>query len=131
MASYFAERINHILPEKLAEDFRKFYVDTALLGNPKALALAVDYFGFDHVLFGTDAPLGIATALLGNPKALELAVDYFGFDHVLFGTDAPLGIAPTGATVEIIQAIEELPLTEEAKDGIFQANLLQLIRGEY
>ena len=98
MAPYFAERINHILPEKLAEDFRKFYVDTALLGNP---------------------------------KALKLAVDYFGFDHVLFGTDATLGIAPAGATVEIIQAIEELPLTVEAKDGIFQANLLQLIRGEY
>lgn len=62
MAPYFAGRIEHILPEKLAQDFKKFYVDTAILGNSKALELAVEYFGADHVLFGTDAPLGIAPA---------------------------------------------------------------------
>ncbi|MFZ2185463.1 MAG: amidohydrolase family protein [Streptococcus parauberis] len=97
MAPYFAERINHILSEQLANDFKKFYVDTALLGNP---------------------------------KALELAVANFGADHLLFGTDAPLGIAPAGATAEIIQAIEELPITEQAKEGIFQGNFMQLIKGE-
>lgn len=62
MVPFFAERIHHILPKEQADDFHKFYVDTAILGNPKALDLTVDYFGADHVLFGTDAPLGIAPA---------------------------------------------------------------------
>lgn len=62
MIPYFAERINHIVNKELKDDFKKFYVDTALLGNPKALELAIEYFGIDHVLFGTDAPLGISPA---------------------------------------------------------------------
>lgn len=62
MVPYFAGRIERILPEDQAADFKKFYVDTALLGNPKALELCVDYYGLDHVLFGTDAPLGILPA---------------------------------------------------------------------
>lgn len=56
MIPYFAGRIDHILPPAQADDFKKFYVDTALLGNAPALQLAIDYFGPDHVLFGTDAP---------------------------------------------------------------------------
>ena len=62
MIPYFAERINHILGRELAEDFKKFYVATALLGNPKAIELAIYYFGIEHVLFGTDVPLGINPA---------------------------------------------------------------------
>ncbi|MGT2928709.1 amidohydrolase family protein [Streptococcus dentasini] len=62
MVPYFAGRIERILPAEQAADFKKFYVDTALLGNPKALELCVDYYGVDHVLFGTDAPLGILPA---------------------------------------------------------------------
>ena len=62
MVPFFAERIRYILPEEQVADFHKFYVDTAILGNPKALELTVDYFGADRVLFGTDAPLGIAPA---------------------------------------------------------------------
>lgn len=72
MIPFFAERINHILPADLAEDFKKFYVDTALLGNPKALELTVEYFGVDKVLFGTDAPLGIAPA--GATEAITEAI---------------------------------------------------------
>lgn len=59
MIPYFAERINHILGRELAEDFKKFYVDTALLGNPKAIELAIYYFGIEHVLFGTDHLSGL------------------------------------------------------------------------
>lgn len=62
MIPFFAERINHILPAQQAADFHKFYVDTALLGNPSAIKLTIDYFGSSHVLFGTDAPLGIQPA---------------------------------------------------------------------
>ncbi|BAQ24481.1 amidohydrolase family protein [Streptococcus troglodytae] len=60
MVPFFGERIHYILPEEQVADFHKFYVDTAILGNSKALELTVNYFGIDHVLFGTDAPLGIA-----------------------------------------------------------------------
>ena len=52
---------------------RKFYVDTAILGNIKALELAVDYYGANHVLFGTDAPLGIPPA--GATREILAAID--------------------------------------------------------
>ncbi len=38
--------------------FRNFYNDTAIYGNTPALMCAYDFFGADHLLFGTDAPLG-------------------------------------------------------------------------
>ncbi|HEL1676635.1 TPA: amidohydrolase family protein [Streptococcus suis] len=73
LAPFFSERIQYILPEIQVEDFRKFYVDTAILGNPKALELTLDYFGLDRVLFGTDAPLGIAPA--GATQVILEAID--------------------------------------------------------
>ena len=33
-----------------------FYCDTVLQGNTPALMCALDFFGEDHVVFGTDAP---------------------------------------------------------------------------
>ncbi|AVK63778.1 4-oxalomesaconate hydratase [Lactobacillus sp. CBA3606] len=60
MVPYFAGRIDHILPAAQAADFKKFYVDTALLGNSAALQLTVAYYGIEHVMFGTDAPFGSA-----------------------------------------------------------------------
>lgn len=59
MVPFFSGRIDHILDEKHAQDFKKFYVDTAILGNTQALKLAIDYYGIDHVLFGTDAPFAV------------------------------------------------------------------------
>lgn len=59
MVPFFAGRIKYTMSEQQYEDFQKFYVDTAILGNPKALELAVDFFGDDHVLFGTDAPFAV------------------------------------------------------------------------
>ncbi|WP_105128152.1 amidohydrolase family protein [Streptococcus suis] len=73
LAPFFSGRIQYILPEIQVEDFRKFYVDTAILGNPKALELTLDYFGLDRVLFGTDAPLGIAPA--GATQVISEAID--------------------------------------------------------
>ena len=34
---------------------RRFYTDT-VSNNPAALALALDFYGTDHILFGTDYP---------------------------------------------------------------------------
>ncbi len=89
MVPFFAGRIEHILTKEQAEDFKKFYVDTAILGNP---------------------------------KALELAVDYYGVSHVLFGTDSPLGILPAGATQKIIEAIEDMDITDSEKESIYWKN---------
>lgn len=94
MVPFFAGRVDRILSPAQAADMRKFYVDTAILGNP---------------------------------KALDLAVDYYGADHVLFGTDAPLGILPAGATHEILQAIDEMNVSEADKNAIRYGNCQRLI----
>lgn len=62
MAPFFAGRIDHILIAQQAADFKRFYVDAAILSNPAALRFTLDYYGDDHVLFGTDAPFGILPA---------------------------------------------------------------------
>ncbi|BDR58911.1 amidohydrolase family protein [Xylocopilactobacillus apicola] len=72
MIPFFSERILYTEGEKNYQQFKKFYVDTALLGNPKALELTVDFFGLDHVLFGTDSPLGIP--LVGPTKEIKTAL---------------------------------------------------------
>ena len=64
MVPYFAERVKGVIRNSrsyypgIDEDFKKFYVDTALYGNTSGLMCAYDYYGADHILFGTDAPLG-------------------------------------------------------------------------
>jgi uncharacterized protein len=64
MVPFFGERIKWVLslvPNRypnLPEQFKKFYVDTAVYGNTPALMCAYEYYGADHMLFGTDAPLG-------------------------------------------------------------------------
>jgi len=47
------------LPYKgLSQDFHKFYVDTAIYGNTTGLMDSYAFYGADHMLYGTDAPLG-------------------------------------------------------------------------
>ena len=72
MIPYFSQRIKYIQSAENYADFHKFYVDTAILGNPKALELAVEFFGPDHVLFGTDSPFGIPP--VGPTAVIEQAV---------------------------------------------------------
>ncbi len=63
MVPFFAGRIEAGDRGTMAEripDFRKFYNDTALYGNTAALMCGHAYFGADHLLFGTDMPLGAA-----------------------------------------------------------------------
>lgn len=38
--------------------FRLFYADTAMFGGRSSLLSALDFFGPDHLVFATDAPLG-------------------------------------------------------------------------
>lgn len=74
MVPYFAERINWIMSARFRRDsivhdpiqhFHKFYVDTAVYGNLDALMCGYAFYGADHILFGTDAPLGPRGGLTG------------------------------------------------------------------
>jgi len=58
--------------------FRRFYADTALFGAPHAVRCVLDFFGPDHVLFGTDMPLGPPNAVeatIADLDSLRLAED--------------------------------------------------------
>ena len=40
------------------ESFRGFYADTAAFGAPHTVRCSLEFFGVEHMLFGTDSPLG-------------------------------------------------------------------------
>ena len=52
MASFYANRIRN-------ENMKKFFNDTAVYGKTGSLMCAYDYFGPEHLLFGTDMPFGL------------------------------------------------------------------------
>jgi len=64
MVPFYRGRVDYTLnlyplPFKgLSQDFRKFYVDTAIYGNTPGLMDCYTFFGAEKMLFGTDAPLG-------------------------------------------------------------------------
>lgn len=71
-----AEGIGLPMPTKISkpyvEHFRRFYCDTAVSGfGPKALELAVDFFGPERVLFGSDAPFDIEGGQIFIAEALR------------------------------------------------------------
>jgi aminocarboxymuconate-semialdehyde decarboxylase len=68
-----ARQVNDGLPRPILDYFRQFYVDTALFGAPHAVRCILDYFGPDHVLFGTDVPLGPPHAVEATIADLEAA----------------------------------------------------------
>lgn len=76
MVPYFDGRIRHILSTQQAADFKKFYVDTAVLDNPGAIRLAITYYGVDHVLFGTDAPFAVMPS--GATNLIIQAINQIG-----------------------------------------------------
>ena len=61
------------LPRPPLDYFRRCYVDTALFGAPHAVRCVLDFFGPQHVLFGTDMPLGPANAVEATIADLEAA----------------------------------------------------------
>ncbi len=46
------------LTQRPMDYFKRFYADTALFGAEHAVRCSMDFFGIDHVLFGTDDPYG-------------------------------------------------------------------------
>lgn len=73
--------------------FHRFYADTALFGAPHAVRCVIEFFGAEHVLFGTDTPLGPPHAIdatiadldaVGLPET-DLAQIYAGNAQRLLG----------------------------------------------
>lgn len=52
--------------------FRMFYADTAMFGSANALNLGLNFFGSEHVLFATDAPLGPIKTTVEAVRAQEI-----------------------------------------------------------
>jgi predicted TIM-barrel fold metal-dependent hydrolase len=81
MVPFFADRLKwYVSASKvflenepdIYEHFHRFYVDTALYGSTSALQCSYDYYGADHMLFGTDAPLGPRWGMIeGTIKSIE------------------------------------------------------------
>jgi predicted TIM-barrel fold metal-dependent hydrolase len=57
------------------EYFREFYADTALFGAGNGLSCGLDFFGAEHVVFATDAPLGPIAKTIAALDALNLDND--------------------------------------------------------
>jgi uncharacterized protein len=59
MIPFFEQRIRWLHPRpKTHANLRRFYNDTALYGSTPALMCGYAFFGADHILYGTDMPLG-------------------------------------------------------------------------
>ncbi|MEM3484349.1 MAG: amidohydrolase family protein [Candidatus Bathyarchaeia archaeon] len=69
------------------------------------------------------------TALYGNTPALMCAYQWCGPDHMLFGTDFPYD-SEFGEryTRQTINAIEQMPISREEKELIFEKNARTLLR---
>jgi predicted TIM-barrel fold metal-dependent hydrolase len=63
------------------ESLKRFYADTANFGNPIALTAALEFFGPEHVLFGTDFGFSVSFA----PETIE-DVETVVTDEELKGT---------------------------------------------
>ena len=57
------------------EYFRMFYGDTAMFGGYHGTKCGLEYFGADHVVFATDAPMASIPETLEVIDRLELAAD--------------------------------------------------------
>ena len=57
------------------EYFKMFYNDTALNGNASGLMCAYQFFGEDHLLFGTDMPHDVENGAIAIRKTIEAIED--------------------------------------------------------
>ncbi len=66
-------QVKDTLPRPPLDYFQRFYVDTALFGAPHAVRCVLEFFGPQHVLFGTDMPLGPANAVEATMADIDVA----------------------------------------------------------
>lgn len=68
------------VPRPYVDEFKHFYGDTVVTyGGSAALARARDFFGIDHIVFGTDTPYGLREGREFNELAVS-AVAGLGLD---------------------------------------------------
>jgi predicted TIM-barrel fold metal-dependent hydrolase len=68
------------------------------------------------------------TALFGSLSGTKCGLDFFGVDHVLFASDFPFDPEAGMYIRDTIRIIEQLEISEQAKDQIFQGNARQLLK---
>jgi uncharacterized protein len=68
------------------------------------------------------------TALFGAPAAVACGLSFFNVDHVLFASDTPFEPRPGLYIRETIDAIERLPIADEARAKIYSGNARALLR---
>jgi predicted TIM-barrel fold metal-dependent hydrolase len=75
MTSFFASRLSRPpgdwLKKPPLEYFKMFYVDTALGGYVPSIMFSYNFFGADHMVFGTDMPFGGDAGFGRNIAAIE------------------------------------------------------------
>jgi len=70
--------VGRALAKRPYDYYRMFYGDTALFGAKHAIQCAIEFFGVDHILFGTDMPFDpekgplFIRETIANIEALEL-----------------------------------------------------------
>ena len=75
MVPHYRERARTIMRKHEDRYFKYFYTDTALYGNTTGLMSAFDYYGADHIMFGTDSPLGGPAVANGNTDQTIIAIE--------------------------------------------------------
>lgn len=90
-------QVKDSLPRPPLDYFKRFYADTALFGAPHAVRCVLDFFGPEHVLFGTDMPLGPPHAVEATIADLDSAgLTSASLEAVYAGNaQALLGVAPS------------------------------------
>ncbi len=68
------------------------------------------------------------TALFGSLSGTKCGLDFFGVDHVLFASDFPFDPEAGMYIRDTIRIIEQLEISEQARDQIFQGNARQLLK---
>ena len=70
-----------------------------------------------------------AVSLTGSQAGIECGLNFFGFDQVVFGADCPFD--PEGGPLfirEIIQAINNLKISEADRKKIYEDNIRRLVK---
>ncbi len=65
------ENIDQGLKTSILDYYKMFYVDSALHGNTLALMCGFDFYGADHILFGTDMPFDADIGLKAVRQTVE------------------------------------------------------------
>lgn len=68
----------------------------------------------------------VDTATYGSTIQIMCGYSFFGAERVLFGTDTPLG-PKWGCTLDVIESVERMPVSDEEKDKIFLRNAVNLL----